>query len=86
VPEDGGSEVSWNEFYVWVVYGINPETREKHGIIFCSFSEAVHKCPELIRQYLRPRHVAIKDLKGSRIESALDYREWNENDERNQNK
>jgi Fe-S cluster assembly protein SufB len=25
---------------------------EKHGIIFCSFSEAVHKCPELIRQYL----------------------------------
>jgi Fe-S cluster assembly protein SufB len=25
---------------------------EKHGIIFCSFSEAVHKCPDLIRQYL----------------------------------
>jgi len=25
---------------------------EKQGIIFCSFSEAVERCPELIRQYL----------------------------------
>ncbi|MDJ0851612.1 MAG: Fe-S cluster assembly protein SufB [Myxococcota bacterium] len=25
---------------------------EKHGIIFCSFSEAVHKAPELIQKYL----------------------------------
>jgi len=25
---------------------------EKHGIIFCSFSEAVHKAPELVREYL----------------------------------
>jgi Fe-S cluster assembly protein SufB len=25
---------------------------EKHGIIFCSFSEAVHKAPELVKQYL----------------------------------
>jgi Fe-S cluster assembly protein SufB len=25
---------------------------EKHGIIFCSFSEAVHKHPELVEQYL----------------------------------
>jgi Fe-S cluster assembly protein SufB len=25
---------------------------EKHGIIFCSFSEAVERCPELIQQYL----------------------------------
>jgi Fe-S cluster assembly protein SufB len=28
------------------------ETLEDEGIIFCSFSEAVHKCPELIEQYL----------------------------------
>ena len=25
---------------------------EKEGIIFCSFGEAVHKCPELVKQYL----------------------------------
>ena len=25
---------------------------EKHGIIFCSFSEAVGRCPELVQQYL----------------------------------
>jgi len=25
---------------------------EKHGIIFCSFSEAVERCPELVQQYL----------------------------------
>jgi len=25
---------------------------EKHGILFCSFSEAVHKYPELVREYL----------------------------------
>jgi Fe-S cluster assembly protein SufB len=25
---------------------------EKHGIIFCPFSEAVHKAPELVKQYL----------------------------------
>jgi len=25
---------------------------EKHGIIFCSFSEAVERCPELVRKYL----------------------------------
>ncbi len=25
---------------------------EKQGIIFCSFSEAVQKCPELVRQYM----------------------------------
>lgn len=28
------------------------ETLEKQGIIFCSFSEAVQKVPELVRQYL----------------------------------
>lgn len=28
------------------------ETLSKHGIIFCSFSEAVQKHPELIRQYM----------------------------------
>ncbi|MEE9285480.1 MAG: Fe-S cluster assembly protein SufB, partial [Dehalococcoidia bacterium] len=28
------------------------ETLEKHGIIFCSFSEAVQKHPELIKKYL----------------------------------
>jgi Fe-S cluster assembly protein SufB len=28
------------------------EQLEKLGIIFCSFSEAVHKCPEIIREYL----------------------------------
>ena len=28
------------------------EQLEKEGIIFCSFGEAVHKCPELIRTYL----------------------------------
>ncbi len=25
---------------------------EKHGIIFCSFSEAVQRCPEIVQQYL----------------------------------
>ncbi len=25
---------------------------EKHGIVFCSFSEAVKRCPELVRKYL----------------------------------
>jgi len=25
---------------------------EKHGIIFCSFSEAVERCPEIVQQYL----------------------------------
>jgi len=25
---------------------------EKHGIIFCSFSEAVERCPEIVRKYL----------------------------------
>ncbi len=25
---------------------------EKHGIVFCSFSEAVQRCPELVQQYL----------------------------------
>lgn len=25
---------------------------EKHGIIFCSFKEALHKCPDLIEKYL----------------------------------
>jgi Fe-S cluster assembly protein SufB len=25
---------------------------EKHGIVFCSFSEAVQRCPELVRRYL----------------------------------
>jgi Fe-S cluster assembly protein SufB len=25
---------------------------EKHGIVFCPFSEAVHKCPELVQRYL----------------------------------
>lgn len=25
---------------------------EKHGIVFCSFTEALHKCPELIEKYL----------------------------------
>jgi Fe-S cluster assembly protein SufB len=25
---------------------------EKHGIIFCSFSEAVERCPEIVREYL----------------------------------
>jgi len=25
---------------------------EKQGIIFCSFSEAVHRCPELVKKYL----------------------------------
>jgi Fe-S cluster assembly protein SufB len=28
------------------------EQLEKEGIIFCSFGEAVHKCPELIKEYL----------------------------------
>jgi len=28
------------------------EKLEKEGIIFCSFGEAVHKCPELIKKYL----------------------------------
>jgi len=28
------------------------EELEKHGIIFCSFSEAVRRCPELVRKYL----------------------------------
>jgi Fe-S cluster assembly protein SufB len=28
------------------------EQLEKEGIIFCSFGEAVHKCPELIKKYL----------------------------------
>ena len=28
------------------------EQLEKEGIIFCSFGEAVHKCPELVKQYL----------------------------------
>ena len=28
------------------------EQLEKEGIIFCSFGEAVHKCPELVREYL----------------------------------
>ncbi len=28
------------------------ETLEKHGIIFCSFTEAVHKHPDLVRKYL----------------------------------
>jgi Fe-S cluster assembly protein SufB len=28
------------------------EELEKHGIIFCSFSEAVERCPEIIRKYL----------------------------------
>jgi len=25
---------------------------EKHGIVFCSFSDAVQRCPDLVRQYL----------------------------------
>jgi Fe-S cluster assembly protein SufB len=25
---------------------------EKHGIIFCGFGEAVHRCPEIVRKYL----------------------------------
>jgi Fe-S cluster assembly protein SufB len=25
---------------------------EKHGIVFCSFSDAVHRCPEIVREYL----------------------------------
>jgi len=25
---------------------------EKHGIVFCPFSEAVHRCPEIVREYL----------------------------------
>jgi len=28
------------------------EQLEKEGIIFCSFGEAVHKCPELVKEYL----------------------------------
>ena len=28
------------------------EELEKQGIIFCSFSEAVHRCPEIIQKYL----------------------------------
>jgi Fe-S cluster assembly protein SufB len=28
------------------------EQLEKEGIIFCSFGEAVHKCPELVKKYL----------------------------------
>jgi Fe-S cluster assembly protein SufB len=28
------------------------EELEKHGITFCSFSEAVRRCPELVRKYL----------------------------------
>ncbi|GAG47193.1 unnamed protein product, partial [marine sediment metagenome] len=28
------------------------EELEKHGIIFCSFSEAVQRCPEIVRKYL----------------------------------
>ncbi len=28
------------------------EELEKHGIIFCSFSEAVERCPEIVRKYL----------------------------------
>jgi Fe-S cluster assembly protein SufB len=28
------------------------EELEKHGIIFCSFSEAVGRCPEIVRKYL----------------------------------
>ena len=28
------------------------EELEKHGVIFCSISEAVHKCPELVQKYL----------------------------------
>lgn len=28
------------------------ETLSKHGILFCSFSEAVHKYPDLVRQYM----------------------------------
>ena len=28
------------------------EKLKKHGVIFCSFSEAVHEYPELIKKYL----------------------------------
>jgi Fe-S cluster assembly protein SufB len=28
------------------------EELERQGIIFCSFSEAVHRCPEIVREYL----------------------------------
>jgi Fe-S cluster assembly protein SufB len=28
------------------------EQLEKEGIVFCSFGEAVHKCPELVQEYL----------------------------------
>lgn len=28
------------------------ETLSKHGILFCSFSEAVHKYPDLVKQYM----------------------------------
>ncbi|XZE19766.1 Fe-S cluster assembly protein SufB [Pirellulaceae bacterium SH449] len=28
------------------------ETLEKHGVIFCAFSEAVHKYPDLVQKYL----------------------------------
>jgi len=28
------------------------EELEKHGIVFCSFSEAVRRCPDIVREYL----------------------------------
>lgn len=46
------------------------ETLEEEGIIFCSFSEAVQKCPELIEQYLGSV-VPVRDNYFTALNSAV---------------
>jgi Fe-S cluster assembly protein SufB len=46
------------------------ETLEKHGIIFCSFSEAVHKHPDLVKQYMS-KAVPVGDNYFAALNSAV---------------
>ncbi len=46
------------------------KTLEEQGIIFCSISEAVHKCPELVRKYLGSV-VPFSDNKHACLNSAV---------------
>ncbi|MEQ9487726.1 MAG: Fe-S cluster assembly protein SufB [Alphaproteobacteria bacterium] len=46
------------------------KTLEEQGIIFCSISEAVHKCPELVRKYLGSV-VPYSDNKHACLNSAV---------------